>query len=362
MITETTLVLDVEKAKANIKKMTDKSLFLNLELRPHFKTHQSHKIGKLFREKGINSITVSSLKMANYFVADGWNDITIAFPVNVLESKQLDELTSRIDLRVLATDIEVLHRLNSELTNELGVYIELDPDYNRSGIPILDFTTLKELKRYILSSSKLRFEGFYVHAGHSYKSRSKKEIKALSESILRNLYSLKEEFNDPICFGDTPSCSALENFGAVDQISPGNFVFYDWTQVNIGSCDASEIAVAMYCPIVAKYPERKELLVHGGAVHFSKDSFKKNDGKPYFGVVTERNYEGWGNPLPLNILKSISQEHGIVKCTSDYFNEVKIGDIIPILPIHSCLTADLMGEYYSLSGEYFDHMNRKVFR
>mgnify|MGYP003639044912 CR=1 FL=1 len=362
MITDTSLVLNSNKVQSNIQKMARKAEILNVEFRPHFKTHQSHIIGSWFREQGVKGITVSSIKMAEYFAKAGWESITIAFPANILEINKLSELSSKIDLRVLATNIEVLKLLDSQLTHEVGIYIELDPGYHRSGIPILDFDSIRKTKQVIISAKNLRFEGFYTHAGHSYKCRSKKEISKLSSAILNDLQLLKSEFNDPICFGDTPSCSVLDNFGVIDQISAGNFVFYDWTQFNIGSCDINEIAIAMYCPVVAKYPERNELLIHGGAVHFSKDSFQEINGVPYYGIVAEKLNKGWGNPIEGNILKSISQEHGIVSCTTSFFEKMAVGDLIPILPIHSCLSADVMGEYFTLDEKHIDHMNQKVFR
>lgn len=356
MITSPTLVLDTIKTRQNIHRMKLKADALGLELRPHFKTHQSHEIGAWFRDKGVEGITVSSIAMAEYFVADGWENITIAFPVNVLEANRLDKIASEIDIRVLATDEQVLRRLDESLSNEIGVYLELDPGYHRSGSPILDFESLQKLKALIQSSKNLRFEGFYSHAGHSYKCRSKKEIEELVRPILNDLASLKQEFGDPICFGDTPSCSVLEDFGGIDQISPGNFVFYDWTQFNIGSCEFEDIAVAMYCPIVAKYSERNELLIHGGAVHFSKDSFTDEFGIPYFGVVAERSENGWGGLVPGVTLKSISQEHGIIQCTPSYFNQVSIGDVISIIPIHSCLTADTIRTYRTIEGDFVSHL------
>lgn len=362
MITSPTLVLDKLKVKANIQKMVTLANQSALELRPHFKTHQSLEIGKWFRDVGVQSITVSSLKMAEYFANDGWKSITIAFPVNILEVDKINELASNIDLRILVTDEIVIKKLDSKLSNQLGVYIELDPDYNRSGIPILNFEQLKSLKKIISNTNHLHFEGFYTHAGHSYKCRSRNEVRKLNVSIFKNLRALKKEFNDPICYGDTPSCSILSDFEPVSQLSPGNFVFYDWTQFNIGSCTTEEIAVSMYCPVVAKYPERNELLIHGGAVHFSKDSFLDDSNTPFYGIIAEKFDDGWGNPVPGNFLKSISQEHGVIACTQTYFDEIEIGDVIPILPIHSCLTADLMGEYLTLTGQEIDHMNKKIFR
>lgn len=91
-INRPTLLLDVEKCKTNIRTMAQKAKGHRLKLRPHFKTHQSAQIGEWIRAEGISTCTVSSVKMAEYFAHHGWNDILIAFPVNVLESEKLNEL------------------------------------------------------------------------------------------------------------------------------------------------------------------------------------------------------------------------------------------------------------------------------
>ena len=56
-----------------------------------------------------------------------------------------------------------------------------------------------------------------------------------------------------------------------------------------------------------------------------------------------------------NFIRSLSQEHGIVGCTNDFFNRISIGDIIDIYPIHSCLTANLMKAYVTETGEKISH-------
>ena len=61
-ITKPTLILDEAKCKANIAFMADKAKTNNVELRPHFKTHQSLEIGRWFKEAGISKITASSLE------------------------------------------------------------------------------------------------------------------------------------------------------------------------------------------------------------------------------------------------------------------------------------------------------------
>ena len=36
------------------------------------------------------------------------------------------------------------------------------------------------------------------------------------------------------------------------------------------------------------------------------------------------------------------------------FEQVKVGDILAVLPVHSCLTANLMRHYVTLSGEVIE--------
>lgn len=358
-ITTPTLVIDRNKCLENINMMAQKAQSHNLRFRPHFKTHQSIEIGRWFKDFSIDGITVSSLKMAEFFADDGWNSITIAFPVNILEYKQIDALADRIDLRVLVVNSDTVKYLDTKLTSKLGVYIEIDPSYGRSGITYLDDDEIKKLINEINVSEKLTLFGFYAHAGHSYKSRSKDEIFDCSTPIVKELSKLKNKYNLPVCFGDTPSCSVLDDFGNIDEISPGNFVFYDWIQTQIGSCTADEIAVVMYCPVVAKYPSRNELLIHGGAVHFSKDYDVRSDGKSYFGQVAEQKEASWSKPLEDCYLKSISQEHGVIACTTEFYEQTSVGDLVAIFPIHSCLTADLNGSYLTTDGIKISHLSEK---
>lgn len=346
------LLIDSNKVRENLEGMVLKAKESNSELRPHFKTHQSKIIGSWFKESGVKAISVSSLKMAEYFAEDGWNDITIAFPVNILEAERLNTLAGKISLHVLAIDSDTLSALNSRITSSIGIYIELDPGYGRSGVPMSEFSRLNELLETINVSENLSSSGFYSHAGHTYKCRGKDEIVQLTKQIFDDLQKIKEEFGLPICYGDTPSCSVLTDFKKIDQMSPGNFIFYDWMQTQIGSCSEDQIAVIMQCPVVAKYPERNEILVHGGAVHFSKEMLIKPDGTPYFGIVSSEHQDWTKRPF----LKSISQEHGIIAADDAFFNATKVGDILSIYPNHSCLTANLMGTYFDENGNQFDHL------
>ena len=347
------LSINTNVARTNIQKMAQKAMSSGVEFRPHFKTHQSKTIGNWYKDTGVTGITVSSLSMAEFFATDGWTDITIAFPVNILEANRLNSLAKNRTIHVLAVHPETVVKLSQLLTNKVGVYVELDPGYGRSGVEFTKVHEITELLDSINDSDHLTISGFYTHAGHSYKCRSSQEIEQLAQTVLTGLAKIKQQFKFPICFGDTPSCSVLETFGVVDQISPGNFVFYDWMQTQIGSCCEEQIAVTMKCAVVAKYATRSEFLVHGGAVHFSKEYRIRPDGLPYFGIIKTKESDWIKRPY----LTSISQEHGIVACDEGFYNSVKVGDVLEIYPIHSCLTANLMRGYIDENGNELDHLN-----
>ncbi len=98
-------------------------------------------------------------------------------------------------------------------------------------------------------------------------------------------------------------------------------------------------------------------MVHGGGVHLAKDVLKNPDGNNNFGEVVYLNAFGWSIPdsRDRSYLKSISQEHGVIKASKSLLETAQVGDLIGILPVHSCMTADAIGEYLSLDGKIIDH-------
>lgn len=103
-----------------------------------------------------------------------------------------------------------------------------------------------------------------------------------------------------------------------------------------------DIAVAVACPVTGIYPERNEIVVYGGAVHLSKEHLDRN-GK-FYGLVVQFTDDGWTEPIGETSVISLSQEHGIIRTSADFLSSVKHGDLLGILPVHSCLAADLLKE------------------
>jgi D-serine deaminase-like pyridoxal phosphate-dependent protein len=55
--------------------------------------------------------------------------------------------------------------------------------------------------------------------------------------------------------------------------------------------------------------------------------------------------------IPNAYLASLSQEHGVIQADAALCQQVRPGDVLAVLPVHSCLTAHLMHCYLTLRGE-----------
>jgi len=357
-ITKPTLLLDLQKCRTNIKKMAVKAAKNNLIFRPHFKTHQSIDIGKIIQEFGINKITVSSVEMAKYFADAGWKDITIAFPVNLLELEEIEKLSEEVILNILISSFETAKKLTERTTSNLNFFVEIDAGYHRSGIDVNHIDEIN--KTILLLIENHKFKGFLTHAGNTYHAKSKQEILKIHENTTEKMKVLKTQFIDrfpnlKLSIGDTPSCTLAENFDEIDEIRPGNFVFYDLMQFNLGVCKFEEIAVCVACPVVDINRDRNQIVIYGGGVHLSKEFIMQN-GEKNFGEVELLNESGWQKQIISSNLISLSQEHGIIQASDELLDEVTIGDVVGIIPIHSCMTASLLGSYKSLNNRSLDHM------
>lgn len=361
-ITKPTLIIDENICRRNIREMAMKCRQSGAVFRPHFKTHQSADIGEWFREEGIDRITVSSVQMAEYFARCGWKDILIAFPVNIPEIAGINKLAATIELHLLVESTEVVRYLIKNLNHSAGIYIKIDTGHHRTGILPDDLKTISEITSLIDKAPNLKFTGFLTHSGNTYLAQTRTEIIKIHNDSKDQLYRLKQHFFPEfpgliISTGDTPSCSIVTDFQGLNEIRPGNFVFYDLMQVELGSCNFSDIAAILACPVVAKNPDRNEIVVYGGAIHLSKEYLIDNSGAKSYGRIVRFTGNGWTDPLPETCVSSLSQEHGIIKSSPSFIGSIRHGDILGIVPVHSCLTANQHKKYLTTGGKVVTSIN-----
>ena len=362
-IDQPTLLIDENGTRRNIRRMIERANANHVDFRPHFKTHQSATVGEWFREMGVERITVSSVEMAEYFAANGWNDILIAFSLNPRQVSRIDTLAARIHLEVLIENVEGLTALSDGDSVPLGVWIKVDVGNGRTGLDWQDVDGVSDLCRRASQHPRLRLMGLLTHSGHSYHASNPTDAARIFREGIDRLSQLRDRLYKSginglcISVGDTPGCTICDNWRGADEVRPGNFVFYDAMQVLAGVCTNEDVSMALACPVVAKHPERREVVIYGGAIHLSKDLVDVN-GKISYGLPALQAGKGRGAPIPGARVDRLSQEHGILHIPGAEFEKIAVGDLVFILPAHSCLTVQVMGEYFTLTGEKIETLNR----
>lgn len=354
-----TAMIDRDRARENIRTMAAKAARQQIRFRPHFKTHQSAAIGEWFRDEGVNEITVSSVRMAAFFAERGWNDILIAFPVNLREIAEINRLAGFVNLSLLVESEEVVNELDQRLRWELNVWVKVDTGMGRAGMMWGMEEEVEALCGKILASPTLKLAGLLTHAGQTYHASSPQEILGLyAESSfriveLRNSLARKLDVNLEVSVGDTPGCWLSDDLGAVDEIRPGNFLLFDAMMMDLGVCRPDQVAITVVCPVVAKHSRRNEVVIYGGAIHLSKE-YLLREGQPIYGYAVEIGNEGWEFQGRENYVISLSQEHGIVHLNDELFSRVKIGGLLGIVPVHSCLAVDTLGYMLDFDGNRYE--------
>lgn len=357
-LTGPAVIVDETRARANIRAMADKARRSDVAFRPHFKTHQSSAVGRWFADESVDRITVSSVKMAEQFAECGWTDITIAFLLNPLELPRISHLAGYLDRRGgrlgLTVDSLVAAKATSGLDVPVAIWIKMDTGYGRTGIRWDDRENLSA----VVGQCGGMAAGLLTHAGHSYTARSASRITDIYDEAIARMGIARENCARPdlaLSFGDTPCCSVVDDLSACDEIRPGNFVFYDLMQLRIGSCAETQLAAAAVCPVVGIYPERNQVVVQGGAVHLSKEFLEMN-GRRIHGQLGTLDPPPGGQSVGLGrILNeapvvSLSQEHGVIEAGAEICEELRIGDLVVVWPVHSCLMCDLQRDFITLPG------------
>jgi D-serine deaminase-like pyridoxal phosphate-dependent protein len=334
--------------------LTKKADRLGLTCRPHFKTHQSAAIGKWFAEEGVSGITVSSPEMAHYFASHGWTDITIAFPFFRPQTDIINQINPACMLRLFVHSADDITYIGGHINRPISVMIEIDAGYNRSGVAIDDRDRIKHLVETAEETPDITFKGFYIHDGGTYHVSGKEAVQSVIDRDLNAFQTLKSEYpSAEYGIGDTPSCSLLDDFSPATELSPGNLIFYDLMQIQIGSCAFNDLGLLVKVPVAQEKQETDQCIIHGGAVHFSKERLKI-DGHEVYGQPVVVDSNGDIKKIDGAYLSALSQEHGTVNGLQSIKKAYQTDALqeMWICPVHSCLTANLF--------EIFQHQNGDV--
>jgi len=354
------LLVDVDRLEANLRTMAERCARLRVSLRPHVKTHKCVEIAERQRalgppepstgRDGGAGITVSTPEEARLFADHGFEDITWAFPVIPGRLDEAVAIAERATLRLVIDSPEALAAV-AATGHPFHVWLKVDCGYHRAGVDPEGQVAL-ELARALAGSERLIFDGILSHSGHAYGARSRDEAARIAEQERAVMVALAERLRGAgiavpgVSVGSTPAMAAVRRLDGVTEARPGNYAYYDFTQVTIGSCTPRDCALTVLSTVVSHQPGAGHAVCDAGALALSKDPGPTRDeqGRPTTWGEIYEDYEA-GTLHPDLRLASLSQEHGVLSAPAP------VGARLRILPNHSCLTAACFDRVHAVSGD-----------
>ncbi len=341
------LLLDREKLESNLVGMAERARSLGVGLRPHIKTHKCVEIARRQVELGAHGLTVSTLHEARVFQEAGFDDLTWAFPLISSRLEEALELAEGGRVALLVDTLESALALAGTGT-PVRVFLKVDCGYHRAGVdPDGDYAL--EVARALCGARDLAFEGILTHAGHSYRRRGREALLEVARQERDVMVTFADRLRGEglsvpiVSVGSTPTMSVIDDLEGVDEIRPGNYAFYDLSQVVYGAAEVAQCALTVLASVVSHQPGSAHSLVDAGALAMSKDAGPTDLGHDSLGAV----FADYERSLldPSARLTGLSQEHGHLASPR------AVGERVRILPNHSCLTAAQFDRYWVVDGD-----------
>jgi len=350
------LVLDIAKVKRNAAEMSRRIKQFGADLRPHIKTHKCIEVARIQTAGHSGAVTVSTLAEARAFAANGFTKITYAVPIEPGKFAEAIAISRDCELSLITDDADVPEQLNEaarQANVPLNLFLKVDCGYHRCGVEPTN-PEATEIPRRISNASHLRFAGILTHAGHSYNCQTKPELLALA----KHERDLMAEFGEAlrkkvgrvpiVSIGSTPTITSVDHLDGINEVRPGNYIFFDAFQATLGSCSFDDCALTVLASVVHRDRERRKVIIDAGAIALSKDRGPVGL-NPACGYGQVLDFEG--KDLNLTI-SEMSQEHGVIIAKDEHtLDRLRVGSRVRVLANHSCLTAAQHSHYNVLEGE-----------
>jgi D-serine deaminase-like pyridoxal phosphate-dependent protein len=335
-VTTPALTVDRDRLVRNISEMAARAASLGVALRPHAKTHKSPAIAALQREHGATGLTIATVTEAEGFAGEGVDDLLLtAPPVGDWRLDRLVALARRVRVRVVVDGAEALGALD-EACRRAGVTIgylwEVDCGVGRFGTAP-GAVTAEHVAKALDRTAQASFDGLLAFGGHAYAGTSPEEIAAAARdehaAITNTVSALADRGIEAAIrsVGSTPTTHAMESADGITEIRPGNYVFYDATQIALGIVPPERCALSVLATVTSR-PAADRLILDSGSKSLAAERLSTL--APGFGMIE-------GHP-ELRV-ERLYEEQAIVR--SDEPCDIPVGARVRVVPNHACAAANL---------------------
>lgn len=325
-----------------------------VRLRPHAKTHKSPVIAGWQLEQGAVGVCCAKVGEAEVFADAGIEDIRLPYPVNPDNADRVVKLLDRSRLSIIV-DHPVVARGWSRAMRAAGrtldVLVKVDVGFHRCGIdPAADDAGAFVAE--VASLPGLQLRGLLSHAGHAYHAGSERDLRAIATDEVRLLKQVAEAARrlgvtpDELSVGATPTARFSVCEKGVTELRPGNYVYFDRTQVGLGSATLADCALTVIATVVTAHADR--VILDCGSKALGLDQARGGVGQSGHGLIFQD--LDANSPDDSLRIERLSEEHATVRVLNGPTN-LEPGDRVRVLPNHSCVVSNLVNEINLVEGE-----------
>lgn len=322
------ILIDLDIMNANIAAMQKRCDDLGIQFRPHIKTHKIPAIAQKQIDAGAVGIACQKVSEAEVFADAGFTDIQL--PYNIVGEKKthrLAELAKRAKITVTVDSQAVLDGIAQAAQNadvSFNVMVELVALNNRTGTTPEDALALAQQ---IVKLDNLHFAGVMIYpADAAIRPRLQKTLALLAEAGIEV---------EAVSGGGSGAILDSHLIPELTEMRVGTYVFWDWRSVTKGWTTLDDCAMRIRATVVSAN-EASRVILDSGSKTVNAENI---DG--LYGYIVE---------YPEARLYQVNEEHGYVDFTA-YESLPKVGDILHIIPIHTCVVTNLHNQIYGVQGD-----------
>ncbi len=349
------VVVDLPRLRQNISRMAALVSRHGKRLRPHAKTHKSPQIARWQIEAGAVGVCCAKLGEAEVFAANGLEDVRLPYPVNPANADRVLALMDRCRLSIVVDHEKVAGQWSSRMVaagRDLDVLVKVDVGLHRCGIAP-DLPGASEFVARVAALPGLRVRGVLSHAGHAYLAAGEAAVAGIARAERDLLLAIADDARrrgvdvEEVSVGATPTARFSAALDGITELRPGNYVFFDRTQVGLRAAALDECALTVTAMVVSK-PSADRLILDCGSKTLSSDGARGFDPATGHGLV----FVEWPSHAPLAnlVIDRLSEEHAAVTVT-DGMTPLEPGDRVRVLPNHACVVTNLVDEVILADGD-----------
>jgi D-serine deaminase-like pyridoxal phosphate-dependent protein len=342
------VLIDKPRVLRNIARMQADADSSDIRLRPHAKTHKSPLIARWQIDRGAVGICCAKLGEAEVFADAGIADIRLPYPLNPANADRLIALAARAHVSFIVDHAAVAQGWSRALARAgltVDVLVKVDVGFHRCGIDPDPGTAVPFIQQ-VAALPGLRLRGLLSHAGQSYHASSEAHLQEMAAAEAQSLERLAAAARqagiaiEELSAGATPTARFSLRQDGLTEYRPGNFVYFDRTQVGLGAARLEDCALTVLTRVVSK-PAPDRVILDAGSKTLSSDGARGFEPAAGYGVVLE--HEGM-------LIERLSEEHATVRAAGGDI-ALQPGDLVRILPNHACVVCNLVDQAWLVDGD-----------